>query len=188
MITAERRKAFPERIAVVYPDRTKGCPIKFSHEEMISNKVALLDGKEQPVVALRHTTVSNVCDAILIIRPYVRILDGEGPVSGKLTFRIDREVVLDRIPLEGYLVEDMKDPMLDTPIEVPKDVPLFGSGTLTQENVVLSKQNYGIFAPHKSYLEVDLDDALCPKGPVLLEVGCIAATYTTKGFDVPHKR
>jgi hypothetical protein len=177
----ERRNAFPEMIAIVNPVENKAYAMKFEKNEMISNSDDLiLEDGDEIIKALGFKIKCDSTDAILVVRPYVRIIEGDGPVKGVLRFLINGEVVVGSEPIEKYIVKDMNDCALDLSIERAKNSILLYGVALTAEGADLGMGTYGIFAPTKSTLEVWLLDIRCAKDPIRVEVGCVAARYTTK--------
>lgn len=227
-----RRKAFPPRSALVNPIAQNAYAMRFLREEKISSvgpntgvqgrgaidvmNTRLRAGSENLLHLVTHCYVA---DAMLVRRPYARILDGDPETTGVLRFKIDGEIVAEGA-IAGFLVKDMQDPVLDEPFKWMKTQNLFISGRLeirsqseadkeSQEaadfrkgwkamnlpplpggggpdappslEVAVMDDPPSIFAPNGSFIEISALDVDVAQGKaVQIEVGLLAATYTTR--------
>lgn len=195
MVMTQRRSAFPERLALVYGmvEPRRAYEMRYANELRIWNgggeKVKWnhsLDGGEyvvkdgQDSTLLRYTTQFDVWEAVLLVTPYIRVIEGDGQFRGRLVFRVDGEVVVDG-SVERYLVPNMESPTLDVPMVRPHGARLLYASYVNEHGDVPDQSLYGIMAPDKSLVELEIKEPVLSKGgSVKVEAGCIAALYTTK--------
>jgi len=195
-VSAPRRRAFPHKAALVNPIAKQAFVMRFDREEKISTigpnsglqergSLDLLnaDVREGSENLLDVVTQCNVCDAMLVRRPYLRILEGDKRSTGTAIFIIDGVKAAEG-PFKQFLVDGPEDPALDSPFEWLKTTGLFLSGDLRpgpSGEVAAMEEPPSIFAPNGSFLQIRTADVRIPDGKSLrIEAGFLAATYTTK--------
>jgi hypothetical protein len=197
-----RRKIFPPRHALVNPIACNAFAMRFLKEEKLSNvgpntgvQKSYLDvmntqikvGSENLLKAMSST---QICDAILVRRPYARIIEGDPDVVGVLKFQIDGETVAEGA-IRKFLIKGMNDPILDEPFAFAKTECLFNSGRLEDKGkgeVAVLDEPTSIFMPNGSQVYISARDVSLPDGKtVQIEVGFLAATYTTKDMGTPYQ-
>ena len=122
------RKAFPSRVALVNPIAQNAFAMRFLKEEKLSN-VGPNTGVQKGYMDVMNTQIkvdsenlfkavisSQVCDAILLRRPYARIIERDPDVDGILHFSVDGEKVSEGA-IQKFLVKGTDDPILDEPFE-----------------------------------------------------------------------
>lgn len=195
MDITKRRSSFPDRLALVNPINDRAYEMRFVREERISNgagekvelnhisdyaKCDISNGQNADL--LKFTTKSNVQDAVLLVRPFVRMVDGDGSLSGRLIFKVDGVIVVND-PVEQYLVESMDSKTLDVPMNRPQTKIMFYAACMTEQGVDCSKV-YGVIGSSGTVLELSIRGPVWSKGgTVRIEAGCIAAQYTTRRDD-----
>jgi hypothetical protein len=131
---------------------------------------------------LQFDTQSMVCDAMLIVRPYFRVVRGLlKKVTGRLFVSIDGDVIVNYEPLAKYLIAGSPEEYSpDKPVRPEKGSCLFLSSFIDEyQQAAPNMGYYGIMAPNASSIFIKVADLELGKA-VTVEAGCVAATYSTK--------
>lgn len=183
---------FPESLALVNPLAAQAYEMRFVEENIFRAECLITDSsgyddffgprewsprKPRTDVLLNPTSVSKTCDAILVVRPYVKFLGNTGDLEfAKLSFTMDGDPVIERDLVADYIVKDKYDKL--KPVR-PQCRDLFYACRLNEETDADASHVYGAMAVNATRLEVYLH-RMDPGGePVRIECGLVAATYTT---------
>ena len=199
------KSCFPEILALVNPISCTAFVMGFLREEKFFSRVEIGsgNGKESPHLnfysdprdwtprwshiqnVLSIKTCSEPCESILVIRPYVIALNGRAKIQGRIWLSIDGELLIDDDSLKKYLelaklrrLWSMK--KAPPPIQPRHEGCLYFACPLNKENQASPKLGIlGMMLPRDSLIWMDIGWLDSMKG-MKLEVGLIAATYTTK--------
>lgn len=198
------RKPFLPMMALVDPAKGGGYPMRFLREERISNlgrswddgyehlNESFIEGRKDWKRLLVTTTRCEAHEAVLFLRPYVRILEGDVKPDAKVGVKVE-ESWIGSAPFSELLIADMKDPGLDQPFrwrqplnwDFTKNV--FPAGLLAEDGVRKFKGPCPFFVPRYCSVEVFVSQLeVLGERPARIEVGIVAATYTTDGIKTSH--
>jgi len=196
------KKCFPKMVALVNVVQLHAFAMRFMRTEVLHRQVTLGPGsgrkeiekwgprewspRKAPRERMVHDigeiyTHSEVCEGILMVRPYFRILKGavKRP-SGELWMSIDSDVVVDYQRLSNFWIagrpED-QDP--ETPVRPRKESCLFLGCALDELNQADGRAVLGIMLPNASQIKIRVADIELGEG-LQVEAGFLGATYTTK--------
>ncbi len=154
-------------------------------------KETLLDAGRMPAtVPLLDITTSNpVCDAILVVRPFVRVASDTPP---RMVDELRREQMRMTIDGDEVVMGSIDDHLVGPDGWGIRKIPfsfkppgqtLFLGVHLDDQQQARADHMIGIMVPNGSVISVDL--VLCDgilSEPILLTTGLVAATYTTKAL------
>ncbi len=180
---------FPDYLGLVNPIAGNAFALRYSRDRHF-RKETLLDAGPMPstISLLDIDTQCQVCDADLIVRPFVRVAS-DTPMRmvdelrrEQLRMTVDGEEVIAG-SIDAHLVGPNGWGIRKIPFSFKPSLGgcLFSGVFLDDQQNALAHQMYGLMAPNGSKITVDLvhcEDILSE--PVLLTTGLIAATYTTK--------
>ena len=98
-------------------------------EDSKNNARILKDNSDKIAQILKAIPSCYISEAILLHRPYVKIAEGEGPIEGTVSFKVDG-VVICEAPVNDLLVTDLSDPKLDVPFEWKNINEFFQAGPI----------------------------------------------------------
>jgi hypothetical protein len=189
-------KRFQDRVAIVNAGFHKGplaWAMKYLKDERIlsdghillnekdrkNNARILKDNSDKIVQILKAIPSCYIAEAILLHRPYIRIAEGQGPIEGTVSFKVDGVVVCEA-PVNNLLVQDLSALHLDVPFEW-KNINEFFQAVALKDEAADGSNKLGIFAPASSLIEAFISDYSFTNGDrIRLEAGILAATYTRK--------
>jgi hypothetical protein len=192
---------FPAYAAVIDRNMCAAFAVKFLntiHVEQSSYLQGNLDA-QTTVTLLDYTTQAAVCDAILCVRPYVRLVKPRVEEAleqlsrqVRIWVEIDGELVLNGGPLEEHLVGPDGYGKRRKPFHfrVPTKHQNFylGVGELQGESrreAVPTER--GVFLPNSSKVRIWMSGIKLARGEVMdLSTGLVLGLYSTKGLDAQH--
>jgi hypothetical protein len=181
---------FPKYAALVNPIACNAFAMRYHRTEVFRNTVALshslfTDGAD----LLNLTTHSQVCDAILLIRPWIRLGAQTGKEAleivrkGLVTFTLDGEKLFEKTSIDEFLMDENGYGVRRKPCSLGhiKTSCLFGGCGLDSEHQADASKDLGIMMVNGTRVVLTLHgQADAPGTPVSVTAGLVAATYTTK--------
>lgn len=192
-------KRFPDRVSILNANFHSGplaWAMRHHREERIlsdgkllfdeatrkQNALILQDDSDKTEQILKAIPSCYISEAILLHRPYIRIAEGEGPIEGTISFKLDKTVICEA-PINDLLVKDLADQSLDAPFDW-KNANDFFQAVALQDGQADGTQKLGIFATASSLIEAFISNYSFSKGErIRLEAGILAATYTRRIED-----
>lgn len=195
-------------LALVNVHHAQAFAMRFDRVEDLANRITLTPESLEREMVLkgdgpRHwsprtrmvcrvfekTTMSQICDTILMVRPYLKVVSGKARMlAGRLHLKIDGELVIDYEPIRDFWIDENPkayDP--DDPIRPRKNSYLFISGAIDSQNQADPGLGYyGIMLANGSEIKMRIAD-LEIREAVTLEAGLVAATYTTRQEGVEEQ-
>jgi hypothetical protein len=181
---------FPKYAALVNPIACNAFAMRYHRTEVFRNTVALsfslfTGGTD----LLNLTTNSQVCDAILLIRPWIRLGAQTGKEAleivrkGLVTFTLDGEKLCEKASIDEFLIDENGYGVRKKPFALGriKTSCLFGGCGLNSEHQADASKDLGIMMVNGTHVVLTLHgQADAPGTPVSVTAGLVAATYTTK--------
>lgn len=165
---ATKSSEWPKKAALYNPLARSSFELYFQKKLDLSKVSTISGGRE--VEIFRHIVSVMVCDAVLVVSPWVEILDGkEGADAVKLKMRIgDCGVIFSK-----HLTSFPGSPDFGgCPLDPEKDT--------FEAREVGSGGRLGLFTPNGDDIRITTYGLLDSSPPVKLKIGLIAAEYTTK--------
>lgn len=194
---------FPEGAALVNTFVGNAFVMRYQKPERIAEGVTVDTGKNRKSVpimvqALKTELQCNVCNAILFVAPYVKIVS-EIVSSGRRGLRRDLRDARFTLAIDGEkVVPDGK--VTDCLVDPDGNMPATAWPDLSRETALFTGFEYsvfdkhklgmswqyrpsglplGLFLPNASLVNIELRNLPAGHGEVKLEAGLVAAMYTT---------
>jgi rhodanese-related sulfurtransferase len=153
----------------------------FLKEEAIGTVIEIPGGTAQrEVVALNFKTECYVADALFTSRLYARVLEGEAP-DAEVIIRMDTEL-MGKDDLSKFFLKPTIDG--DSPYRWRNNLLVFQAVSLFSEQAD-PKNQHGLMLTNGMWVDVRIYVRSC-KAPVKIEVGLVAATYSTREVKGPR--
>ncbi len=200
-------EAFPEIVALIIWKNGGAIPLRFEGVIQFEESIEYV-GDITPrieAVTITYTVQGRVCDAELLVRPYIRLIEPQTQSmldrlrSGRLSVSIDQASVLKESPLDEHLVGFdgyglRRNPFKFVPPRQDLDT-LYGVGELTEKEdtpgvfdpgMLAYPSNRGIFILNDQKVSISISGiTLQPKEMLKIVVGLVLGKYTTKSSNLP---
>jgi hypothetical protein len=181
---------FPSYAALVNPIACTAFAMRFSRGRHWRRETTLEAGPLDGTVTLMDmTTQSPVCDADMVVRPFVRLASTTKPEMvdeirrEKLEMEVDGETVISG-SLDDHLVRPDGWSVRRIPYMIHRvGACLFTAVALDEQSQASAEQQYGLMAPNGTKINIRLvgcENSLSER--VRLTTGVVAAAYTTKAL------
>ncbi len=189
---------FPEYAALINPMTTNAFAMKFVDATPLERETRIHNEHPAQVELLNHTTEDAVCDAVLCVRPYIRLIE---PRDERVLDRLARQSLV-RVTLDGELVFDgsAEEHLIGfdgyglqrKPFQFRASGALFSGAELGPNPPALDPivptegegapgAKRGVFLPNGSKIEIWLAGIdLQTDEHLLLSTGLVLAHYTTR--------
>lgn len=208
--------AFPAHAALMNDHNATAFVMRLRGRVLIEQKIRLDGVRAERAAVINHTVAAAVEEALLVVRPYVRIYGpASSPVSerlseARLSLAVDGDLLIDRGLLRDHLADEQGLGFRGEAFSLRHLMPRTGPGGLSFFRAVQaspytnpqfglipndlgwqiqSNDEIGMFLPNGSIITVDLEDLKTfETDPVMLTVGVVACQYTTKSDHALPKR
>lgn len=185
--------SFPEYLALINPFAGNAYALRFKERHPIECK-SRFEGAARHTL-LDHTTTNQLTDAVILIRPYIRLhrpmVDWSvisDFLSSEVLMTVDGERVL-MTTVNDHLIFQDGSFSRKFPWKFVRRYPnqsFFTACLIDGENVADGANPQGIACPNATRIVVELSRSQPFSGVLALTTGLVAASYTTEG--VPGER
>lgn len=180
---------FPQYAALVNLMSDSAYAMRYARRESFLKETQILTTTHPyDIDLLDWTTSSRVCDAILLIRPFVRLSPGTPAAvraqvgKWRSTLTIDGEDLEKGMLLDDILVQENGDGVRKNPFSFSKNVAgLFPGCGLSERQEADRDDQYGVMLPNGSRVNLVISFER-PEQEIRITAGVVAASYTTKAL------
>jgi hypothetical protein len=183
---------FQKLLALVNHVSQTAYALRYDRREVMWKTTTLSpENTKENIHLLEVTTQSQVCDAVLVVRPYVRLMPGtteeamEELRKGLVSFYVDGLDVTQRCLIDEFLVRPDGSGIRRRPWAFsisPTNASVFPATLLDDLQQALPNEQVGVFLPNGTHviLMLRMEEAL--KQEITVKAGLVAARYTTKAL------
>lgn len=176
---------FPQYAALYNPEISRAYAVVYRESLQVEQRITCF-GTVTDTQLLDQMITEQVCDATLLVRPYVRIVRGQADSVEALrrftlTMEIDGVKVM-KVALEESLIGPAGELYRKIPWSVKwrSTYPLFPAVVLNENAEADPSKFLGIFCPNGTRIKVEMLGSGVIHGDMEIAVGLVAARYTTK--------